>query len=296
MREVAAKTILSPYRQGWFGSQYNMNLYRGCCHGCIYCDSRSACYGISQFDQVRKKRNALELLEGELRARRRTGVVMTGSMSDPYNPFEEQERITRGALELFARYGYGVVVMTKSHLVERDIDLFLEIARHAPVLVNVTVTTADDGLCRKLEPHAAVSSRRLAAVKALSDAGVPAGVLLMPVLPFLEDSVENVRAVVERSAASGACHVYNGGRNCFGVTLRQNQRAYFFEQLDRLFPGLSGRYRAQFGQSYDCRSPNAAALWRAYCGACEDARLAYRMEQIARAMWKPYETDQISLF
>ena len=156
MEFISAKTILSGYAENnpWFGCNYNMNLYKGCCHGCIYCDSRSACYGVERFDEVRAKENALGTLARELRAKRRKGVVGMGAMSDPYNPFERTLELTRGALALLDRFGFGAALATKSDLVLRDTDVLQSIAAHSPTLVKITVTAADDALCRKVEPHA----------------------------------------------------------------------------------------------------------------------------------------------
>lgn len=295
MRTIPAKTILSGYADsGWFGASYNMNLYKGCCHGCIYCDSRSACYRVDNFDEVRAKRDALSTLERELRSRRRTGIVHTGAMSDPYNPFEEAERLTQGALRLLDRYGYGVVLATKSPLVVRDADLLACIRSHSPAAVNITITTADDGLCRQIERHVPPTSARLDAIRRLSEAGIPCGVLLMPILPFLNDTPENIEAVVRQAARAGARWVFPGYG--FGVTLRQNQRDYFYERLDEDFPGLRERYLRAFGDRYFCRSPQARALGTAFRRACREEGLVYRMEDITARIREGYETEQLRLF
>lgn len=294
MQTVPAKTILSAYTDcGWFGSNYNMNLYRGCCHGCIYCDSRSECYHVEDFDTVRAKENALETLRGELSAKRRAGIVITGSMSDSYNPFERTSKLTRGALELFARHGFGTVVDTKSDLVTRDLDVLQSIARRNAAVVNFTVTTADDALCLKLEPHVCPSSARFAALRALASQGVRCGVLLMPILPFVNDTPENILTIVRRAAQSGAQWIYTG--DYFGVTLRQNQREYYLRALERLFPEAASATCRQFGQQYHCASPRTAQLMEAFAYACEAAGLLYRMEDIAAHVRRPYEAQQLSL-
>lgn len=147
---IPAKTIVSGYiKGGWFGANYNMNIYKGCCHGCIYCDSRSDCYRVENFDLVRAKENALAVIERDLKAKRRIGTVITGSMSDPYNPFERELELTRGALKLIDRFGFGICIDTKSDLVCRDLDILLEIKKHSPTIVNFTITTADDKLSQK---------------------------------------------------------------------------------------------------------------------------------------------------
>ncbi len=292
---VPAKTIVSSRQSGgFFGADYTMNIYRGCCHGCVYCDSRSDCYRIENFDTVHAKENAHFVIERDLRAKRTPGVVITGSMSDPYNPFEAASELTRGALRLLAKYGFGVVVDTKSPLVTRDIDMLRDIAKHAPVLVNVTVTTADDTLCRQLERHVAPTSERLAAVKELSEAGVPCGLLLMPVLPFINDTEENIVGIVELASASGARWIYSGGG--FGVTLRQNQRDWFYARLDELFPGVKQQYIETFGDSYVCTSKRSGALWTRFASLCDRHGLLYRMADILRETRRGYGERQLSLF
>jgi DNA repair photolyase len=297
MRTIPAKTILSSYTEnGWFGSNYNMNIYKGCCHGCIYCDSRSECYRVENFDEVRSKEKALLTIEQDLKSKRRRGVVITGSMSDPYNPFEQNELLTRGALKLIDKYGFGAVIDTKSELVTRDIDCLLSIKSHSPAAVNFTVTCADDGLCRKIERNVCVSSRRFAAIKRLADSGIPCGVLLMPVLPFIGDTEENIRGIVQSAAESGAKWIYNGYEKCFGVTLRTNQREHFYAWLDKVFPGIKQLYISQYRDSYSCNSPNAAKLWQLFIGLCEKYGLLCRMDEISEKIKSGYSAEQMSLF
>ena len=208
---VPAKSILARNKDPrWFGIDYQMNLYRGCCHGCIYCDSRSECYGIEEFDRVRGKKNALALLEEELRHKRKTGVAATGAMSDPYNPYESEAELTRGGLKLLDQYGFGAAVATKSARITRDLDVLKRIQSHSPVLCKITVTTCDDELCRKLEPYPSVTSERMEAVRILSGAGIFTGLLLMPVLPFLEDSLDNLLGIVRqfRNHEQPSCTAY----------------------------------------------------------------------------------------
>lgn len=294
MRLIPTKQILSAWSNGdnWFGTNYGMNIYKGCCHGCIYCDSRSECYHVDNFDEVRGKENALAIIEGELKSKRRKGIVGTGAMSDPYNPFEESYKLTRGALELIQKYGFGIGVTTKSDLVLRDIDLFLKIKEHSPSMVNFTITTYEDSLCRKIEPNVAVTSERFAAIKKLSGAGIFGGVLLGPILPFINDTEENIKLIVMQAANCGAKFVHP----FFGVTLRQNQRAYFYDQLDRMFPGLKQQYMKTFGDSYQCSSPNAKNLKKVFISECEKYNLLYKMPDIIRALKANYEERQISFF
>lgn len=190
MDTVPARQLLTPLRpsmKDFFYADYNMNLYRGCCHGCIYCDSRSLCYRLTEFDRVRVKADALTLLEKELRAKRRPGIVTMGAMSDPYNPHEATQKVTQGALTLFRRYGFGASFTTKAALCARDAELLAALSRSAPVRACITLTCADDGLCRKIEPNVSPTSQRLEALRTLSEAGVYAGIWLNPVLPYLTD-------------------------------------------------------------------------------------------------------------
>ena len=223
---VRARSILQKVRYDgneWFGIDYNMNLYRGCCHGCIYCDSRSECYRIDDFDQVSVKFDALAILQRELRSRRVRGIVGVGAMSDTYNPFERTLRVTRGALELIEEFGFGVSVDTKSTLITRDIDVLSAIGAAGGAIAKITVTTADDQLARIIEPHAPSPSERFAALAELADAGVFCGVLFTPTLPFATDDDATVRGVVEGAAAAGARFVYH----MTGVTMRDRQRDHF---------------------------------------------------------------------
>ncbi len=295
MDMVPAKIIVtrSPKGAGWFGHDYNMNIYRGCCHGCIYCDSRSECYRIENFDQVRAKENALAIIAKELASKVKRGVVATGAMSDPYNPFEAQEELTRHALELLSAYGFGVAIDTKSDLVARDVDVLEEMKAQAPVIVKLTVTTASDALCKIVEPYAPPTSRRFAAIRTLAERGIFTGVILMPVLPFITDTQENVTAIVEAAAKSGARFVYPS----LGVTLRQNQRDYFYARLDEHFPGLKERYQKQYGPSYQCSSPDAKILWETLKTACKKYGLLYKMQEIISAYKQGYSSmGQLSLF
>lgn len=291
---IPAKTILSGYSENnlWFGTNYNMNLYKGCTHGCIYCDSRSDCYGVEIFDKVRAKENALSILEQELRCKRKRGVVGTGAMSDPYNPFEKEYQLTRGALVQINRYGYGVAIATKSNLVERDIDLLQEISTHSPVLIKLTITTADDAMCKKIEPNVALSSQRFATIKTLSQAGIFAGILCMPILPFIEDNENNIRAIVEQAYENGAKFIYPA----FGVTLRQNQREWYYDKLDELFPSLKEKYMITYGNSYECKSPKGKELWRIFVETCQRHGILYKMDEIIKGYKSYGQPVQLSWF
>ncbi|WP_186429001.1 radical SAM protein [Clostridium sp. BSD9I1] len=294
MELIPAKQILSSWadNNNWFGINYNMNIYKGCCHGCIYCDSRSECYQIKDFDIVRAKDNAIEILNSELKSKRKKGVVGTGAMSDPYNPLEAKYKFTRSALELINRYNFGMGIATKSDLITRDIDILNDIKSHSPVLIKITITTADDSLSKKIEPNVVVSSKRFEAINKLSSQGIFTGILLMPVLPFIEDSDENILRIIRLAKESGAKFIYPA----FGVTLRQNQRDHFFNKLDENFYGVTEKYIKEYGFSYECRSKRAAKLWNLFKVECDKAKILYKMKDIIAGYKRDYEVKQISFF
>ena len=295
MDYIPAKHILLRSKStAWFGTDHTVNLYRGCCHGCLYCDSRSDCYRNPDFDRVTAKSNALRILRDELARKVRPAFIAMGAMSDPYNPFEEELLLTRHALELIDAYDCGVSVDTKSDLIVRDIDLYQSIQAHSPVICKLTITTVDEDLAAKVEPRAPSPARRLAAIRSLAQAGLFCGVLLMPVLPFLEDRHEQVLAVVDRSADAGAKFIYSG----FGVTMRQGQREYFLRELDRAFPGehLSRRYLARYGDRYRCPSPRARELWEVFAARCRERGLLYQMPHIVSAATRGYGDRQLTFF
>lgn len=295
MEYISAKSIVNRTKDpSWFGTEYTMNIYRGCCHGCIYCDSRSDCYRNSQFDQVKAKADALRIIRDDLAGKVKPGVVGTGSMSDPYNPFEKELLLTRHALTLLEAYGFGVAIATKSDLITRDIDVLSSINRTMPAICKITLTTCDDGLASKVEPRAPSPDRRLAAVEALSRAGLFTGVLMMPILPFLEDTPENIRDIVNRAADAGARFIYPA----IGMTCRSGQREYFYQKLEEAFPGqrLAARYQRQFGSRYQCTSPKARALWDVFQKECTRRGLLYSMGRIVTASRRGHASDQLSLF
>ena len=295
MDYIPAKHILIRSKStAWFGTDHTVNLYRGCCHGCLYCDSRSDCYRNPNFDRVTAKADALRILRDELARKVRPAFIGMGAMSDPYNPFEEGLLLTRHALELIDAYDCGVSVDTKSDLIVRDIDLYQSIQAHSPVICKITVTTMDEELAAKVEPRAPSPARRLEAIRKLAEAGLFCGVLLMPVLPFLEDRPEQVLSVVDRSADAGAKFIYSG----FGVTMRQGQREYFLRELDRAFPGehLSRRYLARYGDRYRCPSPRARELWEVFTARCRERGLLYQMPHIVSAASRGYGDRQLTFF
>ena len=295
MEYISAKTIVTKTKapSKWFGIDYNMNIYKGCCHGCIYCDSRSDCYGVDRFDQVRAKENALEIIRNDLRRKTRRGVVGTGAMSDPYNPFERKLKLSRHALELCDAFEFGAAIATKSSLLERDIDVLQSIADHSPVLLKITVTTAEDDLAAKIEPRVSRPSDRFGTMKKLSAAGLYTGILLMPVLPFIEDNRDNIGEIIRRAEEAGARFIYPA----FGMTLRGNQRVWYYQKLDELFPGegLIEAYQKNYGEYYECISPNARKLWEYFSEECRKRQIVYRMEDIISQYKRPYKVTQMTL-
>jgi len=274
IHEVTAKTLLSSSKQPdpWFGIKYTMNLYRGCQHQCIYCDSRSECYQIENFADVIVKANAIDLLKQELPRKRVKGTIGTGSMSDPYLPLEAARRLTAQALEVIAEHQFPIHALTKSDLVLRDIETLRVISR-VYAAISFTITTADDELGKQVEPGAPLVSRRFAAMAQLAEAGLLTGVLLMPVLPFIEDNPANITAIVTRAKDCGATYIVAS----FGMTLRDRQRAHYYAQLDRLFPGLRPQYERQYGTKYSAAARNARQLEQIFREACERHGIATRM-------------------
>ncbi len=289
IKEIRAKTLVSRVSgiDSIFGLDYGLNLYRGCQHRCIYCDSRSLCYGIENFDgDVLIKANAIEILRDELSRKRKKGIIGTGSMNDPYMPLEEQISLTRRALETIADYGFGVHVITKSDLVLRDIDVLQRISRMSAA-VSLTITTVDDALSKIVEPGAPPSSSRFRAMKRLSKAGIETRLALMPTLPFIEDSWENVSAIVEEAHSCGVKVIIPW----FGMSMRNRQRDYFYDRLDESFPGLRERYEAAYGEAYACPSPHAKDLYRRTQELC--ARLGIATQ--VRPMLAP-NAEELRLF
>ena len=293
MEFLPAKTIITKTKtNAWFGSDYNMNIYRGCCHGCIYCDTRSECYQVTDFETVKAKENALEIIYSELKRKKKKGVIATGSMSDPYNPFEKKNELTRNSLKIVNENRFGIAIATKSSLVTRDIDILQDIKKHSPVIAKITITTADSALCKKIEPHAVNSNERFAAIKSLSDTGIYCGILLMPVLPFINDNRVNILDIVHRAYDSGAKFIYA----LFGLTLRDKQREYFYARLDEHFPNIKQKYISYYANRYECISPNAKDLWSIFKSECIRLGISYKMNDIIKSYKSDYISEQLSLF
>ena len=295
MEFVKAKTILSKVKNGdyWYGVDYNMNLYRGCSHGCIYCDSRSNCYHIDNFDVPKGKENALLILEKELSKKKDNGVIGIGAMSDTYNPNEKQYEQTRGALKLISKYNFGVSIDTKSDLILRDLDLLKEINSKNNVIIKFTITTPNDELSKIIEPNVCVSSKRFEAIKKLSDNGIFTGIMMNPVLPFITDSEEDIKKLVKMAYDSGAkfIHTY------MGMTLRENQRDYYYDKLDKYFNGLKEKYIKYYKDRYECVVPNYKSLYKTFTNECDKYGILYNMKDIIKAYKIDIiDSEQMTLF
>ena len=295
MEFIKSKTILSKVKYGdtWYGVDYNMNLYRGCSHGCIYCDSRSNCYHIDNFDVPKGKENALIILEKELSTKKEKGVVGIGSMSDTYNPQEFKYEITRDALKLLAKYNFGVSIDTKSDLILRDLDLLKEINKKNSVIVKFTITTPNDELSKIIEPHVCLSSKRFQAIKTLTDNGIFTGIMMNPVLPFITDNIDDIKKLVKLAHESGAKFI----QTFMGVTLRENQRDYYYEKLDKHFPNLKDKYIKYYGDRYNCPIPNYREIYKIFTKECDKYGILYNMKDIIKAYKKKIkDNEQIRLF
>lgn len=288
MHFTTAKGILS--------AKNGMNLYRGCQHGCIYCDSRSVCYRIEHdFEDVDVKENAITLLDDALRRKRKPCMIGMGSMTDPYIPLEEELCHTRQALELILRYGFGVTLITKSYRVLRDLELLKSINEQTKCVIQMTLTTYDEDICRKLEPNVSTTRERFEALKVLHDVGIPTIVWLCPILPFINDTAENINGILDYCSASGV-----KGIICFGMglTLREGSREYFYRQLDRHFPGLKAEYIHRYGNAYMLESPNGRELMRLFHRRCADAGILHDNDKIFQYLnkFELKQPMQMSLF
>ena len=263
MHFVEAKGIL--HNKGGYNG---MNIYRGCTHGCIYCDSRSLCYQFDhKFEDIEVKKNAPELLEQALKSKRTKCMIGTGSMSDPYMHCETELRLTRKCLEIIDKYGYGLAIQTKSDRILEDIDLLESINKKAKCVVQITLTTYDDELCSILEPNVCNTKRRIEILEEMSNRGIPTVVWLTPILPFINDTEENITKILNECVRTGVKGIINFG---MGVTLRAGDREYFYSKLDEHFPGLSDRYIRTYGDAYEVPSPNSKELLRIFKKICRD--------------------------
>ena len=290
MHFVEAKGILTG-NSGYYG----MNIYRGCTHGCIYCDSRSKCYQFTHpFEDIEVKRNAPELLEKALRSKRKKCMIGTGAMSDPYMHCEEELRLTRKCLEIINKYGFGAAVQTKSDRILQDIDLLDEINRSAKCVVQITLTTYDDDLCSILEPNVCNTKRRIEVLEKMQERDIPTVVWLTPILPFINDTTENITALMNECVRVGVKGIIDFG---MGLTLREGDREYYYAALDKYFPGMKQRYIRRYGNSYELPSPNARELINIVQRACKENEIMCTPEECFSYMRElPEKQTQISIF
>lgn len=289
MHKVQAKGILS--------AQNGMNLYRGCQHGCIYCDARSACYQMKHdFEDIEVKENAPELLEAALKGKRRKCMIGTGAMSDPYIPLELTEKLTRRCLELIDRYGFGLAIQTKSDRILRDLELLKSINEKTKCVVQMTLTTYDEELCRILEPNVCTTKARFEVLKTMQREGIPTVVWLSPILPFINDTEENLAGLLDYCYEAGV-----KGIICFGmgVTLREGDREYFYAKLEEHFPGMKERYIRAYGNAYEVGSPRYKELMKLFRDRCRKEGIMYAPDKCF-AYLKEFEDkqgyEQLSLF
>ena len=290
MHFVDAKGILTG-NSGYCG----MNIYHGCSHGCIYCDSRSKCYQFTHpFEDIEVKRNAPELLEKALRSKRKKCMIGTGAMSDPYMQCEEELRLTRKCLEIIRKYGFGAAIQTKSDRILQDIDLLDEINRLAKCVVQITLTTYDDKLCSLIEPNVCNTRRRIEVLEMMQDRGIPTVVWLTPVLPFINDTEENITSIMNECVRTGVKGVIDFG---MGLTLREGDREYYYAALDKHFPGMKARYIQRYGNAYELPSPKAKELSAIFKRICRENGIMSDPEDCFRYMRElPEKNSQISIF
>ena len=290
MHFVEAKGILTS-NNGFNG----MNIYRGCSHGCIYCDSRSTCYHFAHpFEDIEVKQNAPELLEKTLKSKRKKCMIGTGAMSDPYMHCEEKLQLTRRCLEVIWKYEYGVAIQTKSDRILRDIDLLDEINKAAKCVVQMTLTTYDDELCEKLEPNVCNTKRRIEVLEKMQKRGIPTIVWITPILPFINDTRENVEAILRECARVGVKGIIDFG---MGLTLREGDREYYYAALDKYFPGMKKRYIETYGNAYELPSPNSKELINLLQSFCKENEIMYKPQECFNYMMElPDKYQQMSFF
>ncbi len=290
MHFVEAKGILTGN-----GGHCGMNIYRGCTHGCIYCDSRSKCYQFTHpFEDIEVKQNAPELLEKALRSKRRKYMIGTGAMSDPYMHCEEELKLTRKCLEIIRDNEFGLAIQTKSDRILRDIDLLNEINRAAKCVVQMTLTTYDDDLCKIIEPNVCNTKRRIEVLEKMQEKEIPTIVWMTPILPFINDTEENITAILNECIRVGVKGIIDFG---MGLTLREGDREYYYAALDKFFPGMKERYIKRYGNAYELPSPNAKELTKLFQNICKDNGIISDPNECFKYMQDlPDKYSQMSLF
>jgi DNA repair photolyase len=273
-------------------SNNNFNLTKGCNHGCIYCDSRSTCYQNGLFDQIKIKVDAIPIMDKELSKKRQKTILTTGGMNDPYISMPESLELTRNALKTIYKHGFGVSILTKSDQILRDLPLIKDINHRYKAIVQMTVTTTDDALAAKIEPNVTRPSKRFACLKEFSKIGIKTGLWMTPLLPFITDTEENIKDIIKQAHEAGVSFIVMYG---IGTTMREGSREYFYNRLDKLFPGMKHRYIYHYKDEYICDSPKALDLQKVFEEACEEYGILYKSEEIEeKILCKPFE--QLSLF
>ena len=289
MHYVKAKGLLS--------NNNGMNIYRGCEHGCIYCDSRSRCYNMNHaFEDIEVKINAPELLEQALKHKRKRCMIGTGSMSDPYMPLDKELKLTRKCLEIADKYNFGFTLITKSDLVLRDLDLLKKINEKTKCVVQMTITTFDDELCRILEPNVCVTYRRIEVLNILHENNIPTIVWMTPILPFINDNEENIMNILKACKKAGVYGIMTFG---IGLTLREGDREYYYEKLDSYFPGLKNRYIRKYGNSYELKVPDEERLYKLLTSYCTANNIEYRPDRLFKYLYTFKDKicgEEVSLF
>lgn len=291
MEFITAKTILQKSSPYWFGTNYNINLYHGCSHNCIYCDSRSKKYGIPEFTKVKIKKDAIPILKKELRNKKTKGIVGMGAMSDPYNPLEKKYKLTQQALKLIKQYNYGVSIDTKSTLIQRDIPSLKEINKKQSIIIKITITTANDELSKIIEPQAPQSSERFQTIQKLTQQDIFTGILLMPTLPYITDTTKNIKQIIKQAHKTNTNFIFPS----FGLTLRDQQRKYYYQQLDQHFPGTKEKYQKKYKSQYECTSPEQKKLETIFQKECKKYKILYTMKDIIQNYQKHKKDTQTKL-
>lgn len=287
MKEIIAKSILS--------AKNNMNVYRGCTHGCIYCDSRSECYGMTYtFEDIEVKTNAVSLLEQALAKKKTKCMITTGAMTDPYIPLEAQLLQTRKCLEIIEKHGFGACLLTKSDLILRDIDILKRIHEKAKCVVQMTLTTYDEQLCQKLEPNVCTTKKRFEVLCEMKRAGIPTIVWMTPILPFINDTKENIEGILSYCKEAGVRGILTFG---IGMTLRYGNREYYYKKLDELFPEMKREYMRKYGSSYGIKSPQNAGLTKIIKDFCKHNNIMYGEKEVFEyCLDFPSDDNQLTLF
>ena len=287
MHFVEAKGILS--------ASNGMNIYRGCTHGCIYCDSRSKCYGFThQFEDIEVKKNAPELLERALKSKRKRCMIGTGAMCDPYMHIEEKLKLTRRCLEIIDKYEFGLAIQTKSTMILRDLDLLKSINKKSKCVVQMTLTTYDEDLCRILEPNVSTTKERFEALKVFRDNDIPTVVWLTPILPFINDTEENIKGILSYCVEAKVKGIILFG---MGLTLRDGDREYYYEALKKNFPEMMEKYIQTYGNAYEIPSPNNNELMKILVGICKENNIICNAEECFEYLREfPDTYEQMTLF